>query len=215
MEDQVPQLCLRHDLRRLPPVALPEGCGIRHYRPGDEAHWNEVVADSFEHEVEFFACVGSNPSFRPARVLFLEDRGRPVGTVCLVFPPKDAGGLVPGAADPTGRTGVLHMLGVRHSHQGKGLGLCLVRALLHLAASEGCAAVELGTDDPRFPAIKTYLAAGFVPVLVHENQPERWREVFRQLGMSEEGEERFGRILNGPVRTPPTEQTANAAGPQR
>jgi len=45
----------------------------------------------------------------------------------------------------------------------------------------------LETDDYRLPAIKTYLNLGFEPLLVHENQRDRWRNILSALGVQEKG----------------------------
>jgi mycothiol synthase len=44
-------------------------------------------------------------------------------------------------------------------------------------ANSGKEASILETDDFRIPAIKTYLRMGYKPLLIHENQAERWKDL--------------------------------------
>jgi mycothiol synthase len=60
---------------------------------------------------------------------------------------------------------------------GKGLGLQVSLAALHHMANSGKEASILETDDFRIPAIKTYLRLGYKPLLIHENQAERWKDL--------------------------------------
>ncbi len=199
----------RPSLRNLAAVELPSGYRLRHYHHGDEEQWNEIIHDSFKFmETDFSSAVGTQPTFLPERVMFVACGEQLVATVCMILradaeadrSPQETSNAT--AGNPTGLVGVVHMLGVRRAHQGKRLGYWVVLAVLHRMAAEGLEAAELGTDDWRLPALKTYLVAGFEPVLVHHNQRQRWRAVFEHLGMSAEAERRFGRILAGPVRAP-------------
>jgi mycothiol synthase len=93
-------------------------------------------------------------------------------------------------------------VGVVPEHSGKGLGVQINLVALHHMVREGRRQAVLETDDFRLPAIKTYLKLGFQPVLVHENQRERWRSVFARLGRAELSE-RFRNLLEGPVTPKP------------
>ncbi len=90
------------------------------------------------------------------------------------------------------------MVGARTHHMGKRLGYWVTLATLYHFVEEELTDAVLQTDDFRLPAIKTYLNLGFEPLLVHENQPDRWREVFRTLAMGERTA-RFDSILSGAV----------------
>jgi len=79
----------------------------------------------------------------------------------------------------------LHMVGVAKKHTGKGLGFQVSLAALHQMAKEGSEFAVLQTDDFRLPAIKTYLKLGFKPVIVDENQIERWNAIFKQMGIND------------------------------
>jgi mycothiol synthase len=54
-------------------------------------------------------------------------------------------------------------------------------AAMKQAKSEGFQRMALTTDDWRIPAIKTYLRLGFIPVVVHENQIKRWKDVLHEI----------------------------------
>ncbi len=191
-----PQLRMRRpDLRKLPPVRLPEGCALRSYRPGDDAHWVRIIAESFGEEadhISFEQRMRTDPAFRPERVFFITKDDDPVATASAYYKPTE---------DPA--AGVLHYVGVLTEHHGRKLGYWVCLAALHRMAAEGRAAAWLSTDDFRAPAIKTYLNLGFLPLLVHENQRERWRRVLAGMGLTELLDA-FGEILEGPVRPPPS-----------
>jgi mycothiol synthase len=79
-------------------------------------------------------------------------------------------------------SGYLHWVGVHPDHRGRRLGrLISVRVLEHFQAA-GCKDAVLETDDFRIPAIKTYLALGFIPEYDHPTHAERWAKVEGVLG---------------------------------
>ncbi|MCK4601063.1 MAG: hypothetical protein KAU28_01265, partial [Phycisphaerae bacterium] len=85
------------------------------------------------------------------------------------------------------------------SEAGKRLGYWVCMAVLHRMLSEGFRRAGLGTDDGRFPAIKTYLHLGFEPRVIHDTHRARWRRIFEDLGMADEAELRFAHLLTGPL----------------
>ncbi len=80
-------------------------------------------------------------------------------------------------------SGWVHYVGADPTHGGKGLGYAVVLAVLHEADRDGKLDSMLTTDDPRLPAIRTYFKLGFEPDMWHESHAERWREVYRALGV--------------------------------
>jgi len=186
-----PQLkMIRPDLEDLPEVTLPDGYCIRSYQPGDYEHWARICAAAFERTPEDFPfdrMMRKDVPFRPDRIFFACCGKEPVGTTAAWYTP---------AADP--EAGVIHWVAVSPGHAGKKLGYWLVLTALHRMAAEGRKRACLLTDDCRLPAIKTYLNSGFQPLLVDENQRERWRSVFRELGVPELAE-RFAEVLDGPL----------------
>ena len=81
-------------------------------------------------------------------------------------------------------SGYVHMVQARASERGKGIGHAMARYALRIFAERGVEKVVLTTDDFRLPAIKTYLDAGFQPVLYHDpesNMKERWEKVLAEM----------------------------------
>jgi len=193
VERLLPQLAMvRPNLEGLPPVLTPPPYTLRTYREGDEGAWEKIVAEAFGREVghyRFDPLVRNSGGFRPEHVYFIvSPDGEPVATA-TALPRK-----------PDGRTPPrVHMVGVLRGHRGKKLGYWVSLAAMHQLAREGEKNVSLLTDDFRLPALKTYLALGFEPYLVHENQRERWRKIFVTLGDKGDWTARFSGILEGPV----------------
>ncbi len=188
-ERLVPQLVMRRvNLLNLPKIELPPGYSIRSFRTGDEAGWERIIRISFENPTyEFDKVMKSDPAFRPERVLFVVHGDEPVATASAWQ--VDRFGPV---------VGYLHMVGVSPEHQGKHLGYWVSVAVLHQFVEAGRMEAVLQTDDFRLPAIKTYLRMGFEPLLVHENQRERWR---KNLGDLKRNDliTAFESILRGPL----------------
>lgn len=186
-----PQLVMiRRALDDLPAVDLPEGYELRSFQPGDERAWERIIAASFGRDVprgQFGSRIGDRDYFRPERVFFICREGEPVATATAWHMER---------YDP--ETGYVHMVGALPGHQGMGLGYQVSLAVLHRLGEEGFERAVLQTDDFRLAALKTYLNLGFEPVLVDENQRERWAEVFRALGLKQL-QEQFRDILSGPV----------------
>ncbi|NOZ21187.1 MAG: GNAT family N-acetyltransferase [Planctomycetes bacterium] len=170
-----PQLLMcRPNLNDLPSIQVPEGYEVRTYQPGDEAVWADVVNRSFggkERTAENAREVIMNrPQFEPDRLFFVTKDGEAVGTACA----WERGG------HPEG-TGYLHMVGVVPGHQGHGLGKLLVSLVLDCFRRKGYRQVMLHTDDFRLPAIKSYLRAGFDPVIRDDEERLRWDAIRNQI----------------------------------
>ena len=190
-----PQLAMQlDDLSSLPAIELPEGYSLCTFQPGDGQAWCDVIAGAFGGERrlgQFQTGMCGDPAFRADRIFFVIHGSEPVATASGWYRPS---------ADPQG--GYLHMVGCKPGHAGKRLGRAVSIAALGKIAQDGRRRAVLHTDDHRLPAIHTYLQLGFRPLLVHENQRERWREVFHALGQPERVDQ-FRSILDGPVHEPP------------
>jgi mycothiol synthase len=188
---QEPQLVMRRDsLAGLPAVALPEGFHLAHFRLGDEAAWESIIGESFgwsERAGKFDAIMRADAAFRAECVLLVRHGDRPVATASAWH-----------RASHGPRIGYLHYVGVLPAYQGKRLGLHVSLACLHVMSQEGRTAAVLQTDDSRVAAIKTYLRLGFTPVLVHENQRRRWRDVLAAMDRPESSDT-YRETLDGPV----------------
>jgi mycothiol synthase len=174
-----PQLVmLRQSLESLQPVQLPPGYSLRTSTDSDGVHWARIVRESFGDggydEASFVRIMKTDPAYRPERIFFVCD---PAGEPCAT-----ASAYRNDRFDCA--TGCVHFVGTCPGHAGKRLGYAVTLAVLHQFRAEDLARAVLLTDDFRLAAIKTYLNLGFVPLIVHENQPPRWDDVYRQLGLS-------------------------------
>lgn len=170
----LPQLMMRRpNLQGLKEMQLPEGYSLRSFCQGDVQAWNKIIAESFDSPFDsekFEKVMRQDAEFMPERVLFVCCNDIPVATASAWLSSKW-----------DNSTGYLHMVGVCPGHQGKRLGYLITLAVLEKFAEDGRTTAVLSTDDFRLAALKTYLNLGFEPYLIHENQRERWKEVFEKL----------------------------------
>jgi ribosomal protein S18 acetylase RimI-like enzyme len=106
-------------------------------------------------------------------VFVLDTGGSPVATLCAV---KLSDGQ-----------GYIHMVATRPDCRGKGIGHATLALGLTKLEAQGCPHSYLTTDDFRLAAIKTYLDAGFRPVLLNDPESDhraRWDAVIAALGYS-------------------------------
>jgi len=81
-------------------------------------------------------------------------------------------------------TGYVHMVASLPETRGKGLGHAMIRHTLSMIEARGVPYTHLTTDDYRLAAIKTYLDAGFLPVICEDpesDMTERWNKVLEDL----------------------------------
>lgn len=81
-------------------------------------------------------------------------------------------------------SGYVHMVKTKESERGKKLGHAMARYALAVFEKRGVDRVVLTTDDFRLPAIKTYLDAGFKPVIYPDPESDmnaRWDAVLQAL----------------------------------
>jgi mycothiol synthase len=168
---QVGQLRMRlKSLENLPDQEVPEGLALRTFRVGDEAGWAKLMT----------GAIGDWDEESTARQ-FLGDPG--VDTDGIFFLVSDDQ-YVATATDkrlPASDAGYLHMVAVAPLYRGRRLGRCISLAALHHMRERGCRTVVLDTDDYRLPAIRTYLAVGFVPDNVEADHADRWRRIVAEL----------------------------------
>ncbi len=188
MEPIKPHLAMKLDsLSDLPAMQPPPGFSVRSYQPGDEDSWNAIISESFERRADFESEIRSKVQYVPERVWFVLSSNRAVATA---------------TAWRIGKFGMdygtVHMVGRVRDPSAKGSGKLATIAVLHRLRFEGLNKAVLQTYDFRLPAISVYLGLGFVPLLVHENQRQRWVDVFKNLGRSDLADS-FSGILGGPV----------------
>jgi len=186
-----PQLVMKRDsLDDIPEIELPPGYHIRTYRDGDQQAWCDILNEAFEDNwtvEKFTKSMLEDYGFRPGRIFFICYGDEPVATA--------SAWRVRSISDDMG---YVHWVAVKPAHRGKGLGKAITVAVLRKFREEGCGEAVLQTDDFRLPALKVYLDLNFRPLIVHENQRERWRKILRNLGLPELIEE-FEPYLSAPV----------------
>ena len=182
-----PQLVMaRRTLTNLPKLSPPRPLSVHSFRPGDEAAWNRIICESFGRDADFDQEIRQREPYHPDRVMFADVHGQPMATATAWHKPEDDSGH-----------GHLHMVGRRALPEAKGTGYWASLAALWRLQREGRCSAMLQTDDFRLPAIVIYLRLGFVPQIVHPNQPERWRGVFARLNGVEPTEDVLRAIAEG------------------
>lgn len=164
-------LMFRPTLHDLPPLELPPDAAIRHMRIDEAAVWERIMGAAFpEMTMSFDEKMRKDPACTPERVLFLEHKGKPVATASAwkreEFGPD---------------CGYLHWVGALPSCAGSGFGYAVSLAALMRMRDEGCVSAVLHTNDPRLPAIKTYLRLGFHVCVDHPTLPARWSAILKKL----------------------------------
>ena len=166
---------VRPNLEGLPELEIPEGYGMRTYQEGDDVHWANVINASFGGERTAETThreIIDRDVFDPNGLYFATYGETPVATACAWKKSPDEI-----------EVGYVHMVGVDAEHAGRKLGKCVSLCVLLYFKERGFKCAMLDTDDFRLPAVKTYLNLGFLPMYVDKDQPERWRQVFKNLGL--------------------------------
>ncbi len=81
--------------------------------------------------------------------------------------------------------GGVHMVAALEDYRGKGIGHAMITHAVNILARRGYKIMTLTTDDFRLAAVKTYLDAGFCPLLIHDDESDmrkRWDDVLEKLG---------------------------------
>jgi mycothiol synthase len=171
----LPQLRMRHDLSSLPGArTLPEGYVLRTARDSDIAALKAVLHGSFPEVMWDEAKVRADLLDHPEvpETFLIEWQGEAVATASYQTIEEHFPGC-----------GWVHWVAADPAHGGKNLGYEITRRVVLEAANRARKAVYLTTDDPRLPAIRTYLNLGFEPDRWHESHEERWSKVYLALGM--------------------------------
>ncbi len=181
---------------QIPTWQAPPGYCLRRYQPGDEDGILRVL-DAAGFDDWDAGRLGE----------YLEAPERSTGThvvtneaaiVAVTFASQDM---------PIRGVGRLDFVAADPDHQGRGLGLGLCGAVTRTLLERGYVSVALSTDDWRLGAIKTYLKLGFVPKVIRQDMPDRWRAIFEQLQWPYEADWLDYRATRlGPEREGPREQ---------
>ena len=155
-------------------LSLPGGYSFSHYKsPSDKTAWvecckNGLVADDADEGAFDNRILGKEDCSPETDVFFLDFGGEHIGTATAVFHPER-------------RCGELHMVGIRSDFRGRGLVKYLNAAAVKKLAAQGVDYIFLTTDEWRASAVKSYFAAGFVPVEHDEGMKERWEFMLSEL----------------------------------
>ena len=157
---------------------LPEGYRFELFDRSEKdiADWKHITVEPSASEAEATAVyrrmIESFPGLNQLRDvnLLTNEAGERIGTVTLVTC-DDGRGLV-------------HAVKLLVQARGKGLSHAIARHALAVCRERGIETAWLTTDDWRLPAIKTYLDAGFRPVLYETpeaDMKDRWDAVLQEL----------------------------------
>lgn len=171
------QLKMRRERAPVEPRALPAGYGLEFFcgKQAQIEDWLELCFEALiptKEQTWFADTILHYPDLCPERDLFFvveQSTGRRVATMAAVC---------------HGNEGYIHMVAAAPDVRGKGIGHAMLRYALGMLEERGCAYSTLTTDDFRLAAIKTYLDAGFVPVMEHDPESDvcgRWERVLTQL----------------------------------
>ena len=158
--------------------ALPQGYTYEKFNglERDIADWKSIIEEVFAPEDGKDSCwhlmIEVYPDCVPMQDIHFisNENGERVATITTI---THADG-----------SGYVHMVGARAGERGKGLGHSMARYALKVFAERGVDNVILTTDDFRLAAVKTYLDAGFNPVLYHDPDSDmkaRWEKVLADL----------------------------------
>lgn len=157
-------------LTGLPEVNVPAPYVLRPYQLGDEVSAAECLSSAF------------GEPWTPEKVL--SELAENAGTWKMFVIVHGDQVVTTATARTSGQPGegYVHWVATHADHVGKRLGYWGTLAVLHEFVAQDASRGILTTDDPRLPAIKTYLNLGFEPAILDETHPERWETVFTQLG---------------------------------
>lgn len=83
------------------------------------------------------------------------------------------------------KQGCMHMVAAIPEVRGKGIGSYMADIVKYEFYSRGCETAYLTTDEFRVPAVKSYLSAGFRPVLYDSGMEDRWLLWLTEHGYSD------------------------------
>lgn len=164
----------RPNLDSLPDVPLlPSGYVLQVMQSGDENEVAALLAQAFENPdwttERAHECFTADPNV-PITFLVRNADSFLAATASVQFPEHD----LP-------HTGFLHWVGAAKSEQGHRLGRLVCLRVLHEFLHLGKIEARLKTDDFRLPAIKTYLALDFRPVIADETHAARWDAIAHEM----------------------------------
>jgi GNAT superfamily N-acetyltransferase len=162
---------LREDMNDIPEFPMPEGFGIRNYRPDEGYIWTRIqkAAEPYiKVDDELFDReFGQRLKAMEDRSFYLTtDEGEEIGTITAWWQDDWRGK----------KWGQIHWVAIHPDYQGRGLAKPMMSVAMQCLkqSHERC---FLGTATQRIAAIKVYLDFEFYPDLEAENSQEAWNEV--------------------------------------
>ena len=157
-------------LTGLPQLQVPGPYVLRPYQVGDEISAAECLSAAF------------GETWTAERVLAELAANEKTWTMLVILNGDQVVATATARASDNSGEGYVHWVAAHPDHAGKQLGYWATLAVLHEFVANGASRGILTTDDPRLPAIKTYLRLGFEPAILDETHPGRWEQVFTNLG---------------------------------
>ncbi|GEM_PF-106906 len=157
---------------------LPEGFSFSKYNGSkeDRQAWFDICLNglgnpSEDVEEKFAREITTWPDINPTEdVNFLDYKGYHVGTItAFVYKEENVGDV--------------HMVAIRSEYRGMGLAKYLSMVALDSLVARKVKFVSLTTSEGRIPAVKSYLAAGFLPVEYEYGMERRWEKVLEMFDM--------------------------------
>ena len=163
-----------NDRKPAPELNIPYGCEIKRFTELDGAldAWLDIVQYGLSDgrkDADFYGSLMLDwPDYSEDKNFFIVSDGEPAATLTVVCHPENMEGYI-------------HMVACKEKFRGRGFGTLLNNLALKVLKDEGMETAYLTTDDWRIPAIKSYLRAGFVPVIPDGDTDARWKAVFEKI----------------------------------
>ena len=163
-----------NDRKPAPELNIPDGCEIKRFTELDGAldAWLDIVQYGLSDgrkDADFYGSLMLDwPDYSEDKNFFIVSDGEPAATLTVVCHPENMEGYI-------------HMVACKEKFRGRGFGTLLNNLALKVLKDEGMETAYLTTDDWRIPAIKSYLRAGFVPVIPDGDMDARWKAVFEKI----------------------------------
>lgn len=157
------------------PVELPEGYYIERYK--DEEDIDSWIAIT-RHDLQdimltreaFKTHMLDREGVFEENIFFISYGNEKIATVTAVVYPEREEGYV-------------HFVACTKEHRQKGIGRALVNLCLNTFMEKGLIFATLKTDPHRIPAIKSYIRAGFLPILYSNEIEDLWVSVMKDMNL--------------------------------
>jgi mycothiol synthase len=159
----------KFDMAKIPEANVPPEYTLRVLGPDEKEKWEELILATFKEKTSFYERIESSKGYAEDGVFVISHGEKLIAT-----------GTALCSRELLGECANVHMIAADIAYSGKKLGYEITAAVLRRIRDAGFDKAFLTTDDFRLPAIKTYLALGFVPDMqVDETMPERWEKIFK------------------------------------